>query len=403
MNNPLRFLGICVPASARQTFDRDLPNQMVQGALQVLYMALAIVVVKQCLAGGDWEVAAIQSSMMVGFLASLFYTEFGKAYNPVMLVVVPQFFGRLILLLVIMVAQSTFFTLIICCVSFLHSLSLPLLGVIYQRNYPVGNRGRLVSFIRQWHMLMALIVAWSVGWFLEMEQTAFRWIYPIAGVVGIIGILWFAGVQCPIQKPREQWRLRNIPQILLQDRNFLLFMLFQFMLGFAALLGHLMLQLYVNKETHLNCSPQQAAVILGVIPPLAMLLTVRIWGRVFDSINIVWFRAIASTIMALGYGIYAIDDSLVIVGCGAFLWGMGRCGGQLAWTLGVLAFAPQERAGLYLGVHTFLTGFRGVIAPFVGVWVLQFGHPRLCFAIVAMIVMLSALFTLLFVRDPNNS
>ena len=51
-----------MPATARDTFKRHLPNQVVQGALYVLYSSLAAIVIKQSLGGADWEVAAIHSA-----------------------------------------------------------------------------------------------------------------------------------------------------------------------------------------------------------------------------------------------------------------------------------------------------------------------------------------------------
>ena len=48
--------------------------------------------------------------------------------------------------------------------------------------------------------------------------------------------------------------------------------------------------------------------------------------------------------------------------------GLGKGGGAIAWNLGHLHFAKTERADVYMGTHVFLTGLRGLTAPFFGTW-----------------------------------
>ena len=48
--------------------------------------------------------------------------------------------------------------------------------------------------------------------------------------------------------------------------------------------------------------------------------------------------------------------------------GLGLGGGALAWNLGHLHFAHPQEAEVYMGVHVTLTGVRGLIMPFVGIW-----------------------------------
>ena len=84
---------------------------------------------------------------------------------------------------------------------------------------------------------------------------------------------------------------------------------------------------------------------------------------------------------------------------GAMVWGMGRGGGQLAWKIGVLAFCNQKQAPAYLGIHTFLTGVRGIISPFIGAIALNNGvDPQLFFLIASGFIFLSAVGTWVFVK-----
>ena len=42
--------------------------------------------------------------------------------------------------------------------------------------------------------------------------------------------------------------------------------------------------------------------------------------------------------------------------------------GQLNWRLGHMEFAEPQKDSLYMGAHLSLTGLRGIIGPFVGIY-----------------------------------
>jgi hypothetical protein len=50
------------------------------------------------------------------------------------------------------------------------------------------------------------------------------------------------------------------------------------------------------------------------------------------------------------------------------LHGVSQGGGSLAWNLGHLHFAKADEAEVYMGIHVFLAGVRGLIAPLAGMW-----------------------------------
>jgi hypothetical protein len=67
---------------------------------------------------------------------------------------------------------------------------------------------------------------------------------------------------------------------------------------------------------------------------------------------------------------------LPLLAAARLVLGVARGGGSIAWQLGHNHFAPPERAGLYMSVHVTLTGLRGLIAPFLGMWLYVGSAPR---------------------------
>ena len=144
--------------------------------------------------------------------------------------------------------------------------------------------------------------------------------------------------------------------------------------------------------------------LTGVIPPAFMFLSLGFWGKVFDRIDIVRYRVVTSFCIGLGFLVYGSSSVFWGAILASVLWGMGRGGGQLAWKIGVLAFCDEKRASSYLGIHTFLTGVRGVIAPFLGAFAIEQGvAPKTYFLWVSAAVFFSALGTWLWVKPVKSS
>jgi hypothetical protein len=103
----------------------------------------------------------------------------------------------------------------------------------------------------------------------------------------------------------------------------------------------------------------------------------------FDGAGVVRFRVLNAIIWTLagafgGLGALVIavtdvGDSLPMfvlavsfIGISRVFEGLGKGGGAIAWNLGHLHFAAPAKAEIYMGIHVFLTGLRGIVAPFLG-------------------------------------
>ena len=112
--------------------------------------------------------------------------------------------------------------------------------------------------------------------------------------------------------------------------------------------------------------------LILAIPLGFSLLTLPLWAAYLDRVHISEFRVRHSWIWVLAQAVTwlgAVQGSLLWIGFGRVLLGLGRGGGVLAWQLGHNDFAKPENVGLYMGVHVTLTGIRGAFAPFVGMLV----------------------------------
>ena len=77
-------------------------------------------------------------------------------------------------------------------------------------------------------------------------------------------------------------------------------------------------------------------------------------------------------------------------------------GALLVWELCVIDFAPRSQVPLYMSLHTFLTGLRGIIAPFFGVWLAKQIGLVPAFGAFAAVYIGGSLMLAVLVRSPKR-
>ena len=382
----------------------DMSYQAVAGLLNTLAMPIAIVIAKKVLGAGDMEVAVLQSAMMIGLVLSLFYSNWTQKTSLTWAFALPRMAGALALFSLIFFQNlgPWGFTVLVTAASILMSVSTPLLSMLYESTYPPKTRGKLVGASRWFYLLGAGLTSLGVGEYLELYPNHYKYIYFLSAVIGIAVITPFLRLPpTPMQKFNHIGLIQGFGMVV-KDVNFSMFMLFQFILGVANLCGLFAFYLYVTNDEYMGLDFSTSAWIIGAIPPIAMLMTIRLWGRLFDKISIVSYRSLTNVVMASGFLTFFFINEFWGLVVGSFVWGVGRAGGQVAWTIGILEFAGGHLSAVYLRVHTFLTGIRGIFAPFFGSWLLGAGvTPKAIFAGAAFWILVSAVLTLKFVKVPQ--
>jgi MFS family permease len=73
------------------------------------------------------------------------------------------------------------------------------------------------------------------------------------------------------------------------------------------------------------------------------------------------------------------------------LTGLSLAGGNVAWALFVTKLAPEHAVAEYMSVHTFLTGIRGVAAPFLAyLMITHWSFATMAWICAALVIVASA-------------
>lgn len=304
---------------------------------------------------GPWVVAQVENLRWRTSIAAARLLWFGAAWLTLMIVcpVLPVYvIGSVI-------AMTT------------ASAVIPLMTQVYQENYPENQRGKLFSRAFMLRIIAAATFSELAGRFLTDNLHRFQWLLFIFALA-----FAFAGF-CLSRIPSQPLNvsggthpfraLRFVRDDALFRRTLIMWML----MGFANLMiGPLRVDYLANVKYGVTwnghpLTTAEIALLLAVVPNLARLIMSPIWGWLFDRMNFFVLRILLNTGFALGMLSFFGGDHFGWLIGGAIIYGISNAGGDVAWSLWVTKFAPHERVADYMSVHTFFTGLRGVLAPFV--------------------------------------
>lgn len=241
----------------------------------------------------------------------------------------------------------------------------PFFAGIYEANYRADRRGDLFSRNVMVRIAGSILFAWGAGWLLDRHQGA----WPVVMVTYAVAL--GVGAACLRRCPAVVVRagagthpLRAF-RVVAEDPVFRWTLVSWMLMGFANLtMFPLRVEYLSNRRYGLDLSAEEVALLTSVIPNVARLCFTRAWGRLFDRMNFLTLRALLNTGFMLGILSFFTGGGMTGLVVGALLFGVSNAGADVAWTLWVTKFAPPGRVTEYMAVHTFLTGLRGVVAPF---------------------------------------
>jgi MFS family permease len=248
------------------------------------------------------------------------------------------------------------------------AMQIPLLTQLYRSNYPESSRGRLFSITGIARAAGGMAFGFLGGWLLEQDLQNYRWLLAAFAVSALLsGVLTHQLPATPWTPPAEaSGSLWTSLRWIKLDRDFRTLLISWMIMGVGNLIAAALFVEYLANPRHgINLPEKSIAWIVGVVPVIFRLLFSYPWGWVYDRVNFFTVRAVLNLFFAAAVFCFFVGEGVWAWTSGMALFGIANAGGNVTWSLWVTKLAPPHAVAEYMSVHTFFTGLRGLVTPFV--------------------------------------
>ncbi len=377
-------------------------------------MGLASYVLLKTIGGTSGHVTVLQTMAATSFIFGIFYSEWMLGRDKRKFILYLGALARGALLLTVFVNSPLTFLLVFAVFYIFHPGLNPAINAVVQANITHRLLGRLYSVTVLVSSLSAMVGTYLGGVILNLNGFNFKWLFPLAGLLGFLGLAFLARMRVRVSDVRSEKTLYLRKQHpLMVIRNSILvpvsntIKVFKFHSDFATFernfflygLAFMMLMVVVPVflVEKLGISYTQAG-LTGLIYQLSSVLFFPIVGIWYDRLNPAEFSKRSFLILAL-YPLTLLlalplknlvgIDPISVVYLASVFFGAGMSGVIVVWYLNTIYFARGIDSAQFMGAHVTLVGVRGAIGPLTGYMIMRLAGATTAF-LVAVILLLSA-------------
>jgi hypothetical protein len=370
---PLAAVFASFPLTDRITLYHDSRAAVLAGLFTGLALPLVSVVGRR-LGMNSGQFALMNMTMYVGAILNLWFGHIAERGNRAALVFWPGFVSRAVVFFAAFVSGPVSFMLIFSIYYFVSVLSVPAYSSIMRSNYSEANRSLLMGNIRILMQLTSALVAALAGWYVQGHPAAYRLIFPLAALFGMAGSLAFSrirprGDHRPEAKPAGRVMPRAVSfraayANVLSDKVFLAYMGIFFLIGFP---GKVIIPVEpIRLVDELGMDYASAGLIQGTVPFVAGILSYLFFSRAIARVDPFALLLLSVALMAVRYLGIALSTQAVQLIPWMFIASLGTAGWDMLPLFTIARFSGPRHTALYMGVHTFLVGVRGLLGPLLG-------------------------------------
>jgi len=374
-----------LPFSARHTYHYELRAAVLEGVYLgagiggagsgfLYYVATRQVDVPRYL------IAVLMCGIFVGMALAATLPGLLRARRKVAFVVSVQIVSKLCFMLLPLFARPWPYALLALLVLAGNSAFGSAYAGILRSNYPDSHRATIMGAVKHWQLLSLSTTALVVGALLRWNPGCWRWIFPVAGALGLWGTWMFSHIRARGEL-REIARGVGFGNLRLSTMWAAVsgnprFLWYEVLFGLGGLPNIMSWQVNIILISDVLHASWVEIAWVTVISQVMMLSTYPVWGRILDRWkNPIGARALHVGIWAINPFCYALaylveasgrPHAIWLIYFGTVVVGAVMSGSQINWTLGVMHFCRREEVPHYAGFHHFLNFTRGLPGLLLG-------------------------------------
>lgn len=249
---------------------------------------------------------------------------------------------------------------------------------------PTVERSRVFSKSASLAYLAGVVLAIGFGHFLDAFPNAWRYLFPVGGVIGMLGVYFQSQIPLEVKSPSQQEPInfkevavrpwKESLEVLKKNPGFLQFQWGTMLSGFGLMVFQPALPIFFVDT--LQISYQDLAIALSVCKGIGFALSSTWWSR---KLHLFDFQSYTGIIYALfGFFPFVLLSSVAsfnLVYFAYFIYGIAQAGSHLTWHLSGTLFSEEEDSSRFSSVNILAVGVRGAVAPALGAILLQGAGP----------------------------
>jgi Na+/melibiose symporter-like transporter len=384
----------------KNTFFLHLLYSLIEGIVLGVVVLNEFVFVKS-MKGSGYNLSLLFQFSVLALLFSIFLNEFLKRYrNKKKLLRIVALVTRLPLLIMAffpsdinIIASNIGYHYLFLGIFMIYYLAqpvvLPLINLILKANYRRENFGKLYSYATMSNKIIMLVTTFFFGMILDLDYAAFRYVYPIIGILGVVSVHLLSSMRIMPDSDASKGHnmyitfrhsLQNAWSILKNNKAYRDFEIGFMFYGIAFMSSAVIITIYFDKALHLNYT--SAAFYKNFYNIIAILL-LPVFGRLIGKLDPRKFAMLTYFFMAANIFFIALTEYFPLMAefagikfflylvTGYTFYGFFAAAMPLLWEIGASYFCTAEEASDYQAIHLTLTGVRGLFAPLVGITLYQ--------------------------------
>lgn len=385
----------------RRTFRLEILRSFPQGFVETAMTTFAVFVAIRIFDLPPWMKSSILAAGSVGLLLSLFTVQLIRRRGWTVNNVAATFWCLSAVGFATAAASpgrpQLYFAGICFAFVCLASAS-PLMAQIYRKHYSNENRGRLFSYASVSRASMVVLGGWLLGLWVETQGYS-----PLFATYagGTLLMALCVRAMAPVRL-RASNRIRWFDAFshVGENKAFAKLLVVWMLIGLGNLISWaLFVEFIGNPKYGYGFDADRTGLITSTVPMIAFILTVVPWGTIFDKLPFYRVRAMVNLFFLAGILIYYLGSSITTLCLGIALHGIARSGGNILWMLWTTRFAEEDRVSEFQSVHSFLTGARGVLAPFIAFACVEHLGPQAVAGLASILLVAGTLMIAPEIRD----
>lgn len=380
----------------RETYKWEKRCAPFYGFLEAGWLTFGLLIAIRVYDAPDWIKAMIPASGAFGMLLNMVTLSLVSRTRYKATVLVAYFLGLtgVCMLLAALAGNIWFYAGFFTLAHMAFQQQSPMMIQVYSSNYKKHERGSLFS-------TKLFIIGFSAIVFSTLGGNLLDWklgCYPL--ILGVLAVSAFVNAWMmmhipsePLPEPKQANPFTNLG-LLKEDR------LFAWMLGCWMIMGMgnlmvmpLRVEYLANPQYGFDVTNEQVALVSFVLPSAVRIGSTKLWAFLFDRVHFISWRLSINVCFIIGFILFFGSHNLWVVAAGSMFVGLANGGGNIAWNLWVTKLAPPEKVSAYMSIHSAFTGIRGVLAPFLGFYLISvIGPQSVSLFTVTMVVLSSMMF-----------